>query len=194
MQFLLLFSTTAERREGLGRKHTNPKDLWRSFPLSSAATIAYISYFSGGELGRKAAALGPNSGDVHALLGLYLNAAGRPAEAIPVIQKAMRLSPYYPTFYLVQFGRAYRLTGRYEEAILEYKKLACRLPDSFFPYLGQALSYARLGQEKEARAAVAELLRVRPEYSLELHKGRAVLKGVELTRDLNNLRKAGVPE
>jgi adenylate cyclase len=146
------------------------------------------------ELGRKAVALGPSSGDVHALLGLYLNAAGRPGEAIPIIRKAMRLSPYHPTFYSIQLGRAYRLTGRHTEAILEYKKLACRLPDSFFPYLGQALSYARLGREKEAGAAVAELLRVRPEYSLKLHKRRAIQKGTELARDLDNLRKAGVPE
>ena len=106
----------------------------------------------------------------------------------------MRLSPYYPTFYLIQLGRAYRLTGRHEEAILEYKKLACRLPNSFYSYVGQALSFARLGREEEARAAVAELLRVRPEYSLEIHKGRAIVKGAALARDLDNLRKAGVPE
>ncbi len=145
-------------------------------------------------LGRKAVALGPSQGDVHALLGLYLNAAGRPDEAISPINKAMRLSPYYPTFYLIQLGRAYRMTGRYEEAIVEYKKLACRTPDSLYPYLGQALSYANLGRMEEARAAVAQLLGAEPNYSLEVHKRTKRARGADLKRDLEFLRQAGLPE
>jgi adenylate cyclase len=145
-------------------------------------------------LGRKAVALGPGLGDVHALLGLYLNAAGKPDEAISPINKAMRLSPYYPTFYLSQLGRAYRMTGRYEEAIVEFKKLACRTPDSLYPYLGQALSYAHLGRMEEARAAVVRLLAAEPDYSLEVHKRTMRARGADLKRDLEFLREAGVPE
>jgi adenylate cyclase len=146
------------------------------------------------ELARKGLVLGPNQADVHGLLGLYLNAAGRSEEAIAPIKKAMRLSPYYPTFYLIQLGRAYRMTGRYEEAIVEYKKLACRMPDSLYSHLGQVLSYAHLGRLEEARAAVAKLLQAEPDYSLEVHKRTTAAKGTNLERDLELLRKAGLPE
>jgi tetratricopeptide (TPR) repeat protein len=43
--------------------------------------------------------------------------SGRPEEAIELVKKAMRLSPYYPAWYLAVLGHAYRLTGQYEEAI-----------------------------------------------------------------------------
>ena len=151
------------------------------------------------ELGRKAVALGPNSGDVHGLLGLYLNAAGRPEEAIPMIKKAMRLSPYYPTFYLSQLGGAYLLLGRYEEAITAFRKLICRSPNNMYVRLKLALSYGSLGRHEEARKTVAELRRIQPDFSLasfrKINKttpfGR---KPADLKRHLDILRKAGVPE
>jgi adenylate cyclase len=163
------------------------------------ALLGMVSLYKGDpekavELARKGLALGPNAADVHGLLGLYLNAAGRPEEAIPSIKKAMRLSPYYPTFYLTMLGRAYRMTGRYEEAIMEYKKLACRSPDSLYAYLGQALSYGHLGREEEARAAVAQLLTNEPNYSLKVHQSTTAAKGTDLESDLEALRKAGLPE
>ena len=76
---------------------------------------------------------------------------------------------------------------------MEYKKLACRTPDSLDPYLGQALSYAHLGRMEEARAAVAKLLEAEPDYSLEVHKRTTAAKGTDLKRDLELLRKAGLP-
>jgi tetratricopeptide (TPR) repeat protein len=55
-------------------------------------------------------------------LGLILNAAGKPEEAINVLKNAMRLNPIPPGWYLSRLGDAYRLTGRYEKAVHEYKK------------------------------------------------------------------------
>ena len=75
------------------------------------------------ELARKALALSPNMADAWGQLGLTLNAAGRPDEAIPVIQSAMRLSPYYATYLLLQLAKAYRYTGRHEEAVLANREL-----------------------------------------------------------------------
>jgi adenylate cyclase len=67
----------------------------------------------------RAVALSPNWYSAYAALGLSLNYAGRPAEAIEAVEKAMRLNPRNPGYlanYLTVLGGAYRLIGRYEEA------------------------------------------------------------------------------
>ena len=57
-------------------------------------------------LGRKAVELGPSIADNLVLLGMILNYSGRADEGIELIEKAMRLSPYYPDFYRWSLGRA----------------------------------------------------------------------------------------
>lgn len=64
----------------------------------------------------------------------------------------MRLSPYYPDWYLGVSGTAYRLAGDYDEAIAAYDKRRERNPHSTMPYLGLALVYSEVGRDKEARA------------------------------------------
>jgi len=147
-------------------------------------------------LGREAISLNTNIADSHAMLGLFLNSAGRPEEAIPSLKKAMRLSPYYPTFYLLQLAKSYRRTGRHEEAILAYRKLLCRSPDLLFAYSGMIASYDALGQDDEARRAAKELLISHPDYSLATYRNEvsAYTKPMDLERQLGYLRDAGVPE
>ena len=39
-----------------------------------------------------------------------------------MVEQAMRLNPRYPPWYLFQLGWAYRMTGRYAEAIATLKE------------------------------------------------------------------------
>ena len=56
-----------------------------------------------------------------------------------------------------------------------------------------AICYAELGQEEEARAEAAEILRLMPNFSLEGAKQRWPFKdSAVLERDLAALRKAGL--
>jgi Flp pilus assembly protein TadD len=48
----------------------------------------------------RAIALDPNDADGYVMLGVILAFAGRPEEAIGLIEKAMRLNPHYPVSYL----------------------------------------------------------------------------------------------
>jgi adenylate cyclase len=89
----------------------------------------------------KAIALDPNSASGYASLAEVLNAAGRPEEAIVAVEKAMRLDPHYPDHYLSNLALAYRLTGRYEEAIAAQKQLTLRNPNFLFAYTELAFSY-----------------------------------------------------
>ena len=59
----------------------------------------------------RAIALDPNDADGYAWLGEILNFAGRPEEAIGLIEKAMRLNPRYPPFYLFVLGYCLLLDG-----------------------------------------------------------------------------------
>jgi hypothetical protein len=58
--------------------------------------------------------------------------------------------------------------------------------------LGGAV-YSELGQAAEARAEAAEVLRLNPNFSLEIHKQRVPIKDPALMeRHLEALRKAGL--
>jgi len=149
--------------------------------------------------GERAIALAPNDSDAYFYYANILNAAGRFQEAISLVNKAIRLNPIPPYFYSQLLGSAYRSTGQYEEAIKASRravKLAPNPPTSFIAHLNLAASYSSLGREEEARVEIAEILKIRPKFSLEYmatkstyYKNRA-----DLERLIAALRKAGLPE
>ena len=126
-------------------------------------------------------------------MGFILNFAGRPEEAVGLIEKAMRLNPRYPFSYLSWLGMAYRLTGRSEEAIAILKAAVTRNPDFLPPHFHLAVIYSELGREEEARTEAAEILRISPNFSLEVWRQRLPFKDpAVLERQLAALRKAGL--
>jgi adenylate cyclase len=140
----------------------------------------------------RAVFLDPNSAENIFWLGMALNWAGRTEEAIPYIQNAIRLNPLPPALYFVQLAVSYRDSGQYEKAIEASKKALQREPNTQFAYIHMAISYIRLGQEKEARAAAAEILRINPKFSLESYA--KILPFPQPVADLviEDLRKAGL--
>jgi adenylate cyclase len=141
----------------------------------------------------RALTLDPNCAACYAELGQILNLAGRPAEAIGMVEKAMRLDPQTAVRYAAYLGRAYRLTGRYEEAIVAFKKILSVNPNLLGPHAELVVSYNQLGQEQEARAEAAEILRISPNFSVEGWRQRLPQKDPEkLERVLAALRKVGL--
>ena len=136
----------------------------------------------------------PNNAEINAGLGLILNAAGKPEEAINVLKNAMRLNPIPPGWYLSRLGDAYRLTGRYEKAVNEYKKAIQLQPNDMFSHLNLALCYVKLGREEDANAEAAEVLRINPKFSAESYAKHIPLKGEASKKILiDGMRKAGLP-
>jgi adenylate cyclase len=143
--------------------------------------------------GERAITLDPNYAEGYAWLGAIFNLAGRPAEAIEMVEKALRLNPHDPFFYLSILGSAYRVMGRYEEAITAFKRALSRNPKLLPAHVILAASYSESGQEAEARAAAAEVLRLSHTYSLEAVRQRLPFKDrTDLERLLAALRKAGL--
>ena len=136
----------------------------------------------------------PNNAEINAGLGMILNAAGKPEDAINVLKNAMRLSPIPPSWYLENLGGAYRLTGQYKKAVHEYKKAIQLQPDDMFSHLNLALCYVKLGREEDANAEAAEVLRINPKFSAESYARHIPLKGEASKKILiDGMRKAGLP-
>ncbi|MBI3797557.1 MAG: adenylate/guanylate cyclase domain-containing protein [Deltaproteobacteria bacterium] len=141
----------------------------------------------------RAIALDPNSADGYVWLAHVLKLAGRPAEAIELVEKAMRLNPRYPVTYWFELGMASLWAGRYEEAVIAFKRILTRNPDFLPAHIHLAASYSELGQEEVARTEAAEVLRLNPTYSLEVYRQRVPLRNpAVLERTLAALRKAGL--
>ncbi|MGV7223452.1 MAG: adenylate/guanylate cyclase domain-containing protein [Nitrospinales bacterium] len=136
----------------------------------------------------------PNNAEINAGLGMILNAAGKPEDAINVLKNAMRLSPIPPSWYIENLGDAYRLTGHYKKAVREYKKAIRLQPDDMFSHLNLALCYVKLGREGDANAEAAEVLRINPGFSAESYAKHIPLKGEASKKILiDGMRKAGLP-
>jgi TolB-like protein/Flp pilus assembly protein TadD len=117
--------------------------------------------------GEKALALAPNSADIvngHAMILTY---AGRLNEAIPLYREALRLNPKPPNNYYRHFAVALREAGQYDEAIAQLKKAIEQEPNDPLAYLVLTTAYSYAGREEEARAAAAEVIRIRPTFRIE---------------------------
>jgi len=149
--------------------------------------------------GEKAIALGPNNSVCHVLLAYSMVCVGKFEEAIELAEKAIRLSPYSSLWYLLIMDDAYRMAGRYEEALAVGKQYLerCRKGEGnpFPAHMGLAATYIGLGRIEEARAHAAQALKIHPKFSLdEARKMESFKDPAHLERVLDALRQAGVPE
>ena len=93
-----------------------------------------------------------NRGNSNAWLGIILNYSDRPREAIPMLEKAIRLNPNGPPFYFHNLGHTYRFLGRFPEAVGQYQKSLNVSPNNIFAHLGLTATYSQMGLDGEARA------------------------------------------
>jgi len=166
-----------------------------AYSLLSVVFMARRQHDKAVAYGEKALALAPNLADLTATIGVTYLYSGRPDETIKLVRKAMRLSPYYPAWYLPVLGLAYRLTGQYEEAIAVMEKWPNRDTHSMLPHMILAFTYIEAGREEDALAAVAEVLKRNPKASIEGYVATIPYKDqAEIERVKESLRKAGLPE
>jgi len=149
----------------------------------------------------KGITLSPNNSLCQVYLAWALHNAGRFEEAVEVQKRAMRLSPYYPTWYLSNLGESLTMAGHYEEAITVNQQLLERSQKEKNPFWALAghgwlaIGYSMLGREEEARSHVAEGLKVQPDWTVEMVEEFYSYKNpADLERQLDALRKAGLPE
>ena len=143
--------------------------------------------------GERAVALYPSGWGVLCNYGQSLTWAGRPDEAIPLFQKAIRLNPFGPVFLYANLARALGLAGRFEESVSVSKKAIQLAPDDIGAHLDLVATYSAMGREKEARAEAAEVLRINPKFSVDSWAKNSPFKDQSFTDNAVNLwRKAGL--
>jgi adenylate cyclase len=142
--------------------------------------------------GEKALALAPNSADFVNMYAIILTYAGRWHGAIPLFREALRLNPKPPNNYYRHFAVVLRETGQYDEAVSLLKKAIRQEPDDIFSHLVLTSVYSYAGRQEEARAAAAEVLRIKPTFRIEqlpqgTHKDLAIVE-----HENEALRNAGL--
>jgi tetratricopeptide (TPR) repeat protein len=141
----------------------------------------------------RAVALDPNFAEGYALLAETLSRVGRPEEAVGMVEQALHRKPLVADEHLDSVGIAYDLAGQPEETIAPLKHYVTHYPNILGAHLTLAAVYSELGRAAEARAEAAEVLRINPQFSLEVHKQRVPIKDpAMLERHLAALRKAGL--
>jgi len=137
----------------------------------------------------------PGNADAIANLAAVLNFSGEPEQVAPMIEKAIRLNPFYPFYYTLYIGQAYLVMQRYEEALEALKRSATRNPEAPTTHLYLAACYGLMGEDAPAREALAEVHRIQPEFSMASVQTMFTYKRAsDLDRLIEGLRKAGLQE
>jgi TolB-like protein/Flp pilus assembly protein TadD len=143
-----------------------------------------------------AVSLNPNDPEANYAMGNALCWAGRHKESVDFFRKAMRLDPFYKNKFGEGLGFAYFLMKRFKEAANWCKKSVDSNPENPVPLWYLIASYAHLGRQQEAEAALHELRKINPYYSnlwvVERHSHYGLKNSEDLELFLEGLSKAGM--
>jgi adenylate cyclase len=143
----------------------------------------------------KAATLAPNHAEILAETANVLNKSGRPERSLEIINKAMRLCPIYPEWFLYILATAWRLLGQNESAVSAFEAAIKRNTDWLSIRVGLASMLGELGREKDAKKIVSYILSTDPNFSIKTYvAGLSYRDPAVSERFGEGLRKVGLPE
>ena len=163
--------------------------------ILSADVKGYSRLMGEDEVGtiRRAVDLAPNSVMAQTRLGYFLYSAGRTKEAIPILEKAVAVSPIPLPRALSHLCIACRKARRYEEAVAVCRQLLQREPNHVLAHLTLAATFVEMEKMEEARVEITEVLRIDPKYTVKLVPRSFPWKDqAEIDRLIDSLRKAGL--
>jgi adenylate cyclase len=150
----------------------------------------------------KVIALDRNFAPAEVQLGYTLNALGQPEAALPHFERALELTPRDPNrhWFYSGLGFCHLLLGHANEAVDFFRKARATNPRIYYIYLGLAAALGLRGDIDEAKSALAEFLKLKPDLD-SFARLRAFspprtpqLEALaEKTWDVG-LRRAGLPE
>ena len=149
-----------------------------------------------------AVALEPNYASAFWMLATTLILLGQPEAAIPVGEKGLRLIQYgeaAPAAYMA-LGQAHLLLGHVEQAIEFARKARASNPRIYITNTMLAAALGLKGELDEARAVLAEAIKLRPEFN-SLARWRAYMTwgspeywALRERTTIVGLRRAGMPD
>jgi len=121
---------------------------------------------------------------------------GEARRAIDVINNYLRLDPLYAPFASGLLGSAYYMLKEYAQALPLLLECVSMSPNFRLGHVFLAATYAQMGKFLEARAAVTELMRLEPNYTISgIARPTIVFKNLKDDQHyFDGLKKAGLPE
>ncbi len=133
--------------------------------------------------------LNPNDADILADMADALTYSDQAERSIQLLQRAMRLNPFCPDWYLWHLGEAYFHIRDYEKTVSTFKQMR----DQSEAHRMLASTNALLGRIDEARHHASQLLAVHPDFSIEHWQTVPPYQSPEpLERFIEGLRLAGL--
>ena len=141
----------------------------------------------------RALELNPNSPQY--FYGQVLSIAGRPLDGLGVLQRSMRLDPFFPPMLLGQLGHCYIMLGNDRAALAPLRECAARAPRWRPAHVWLAAACMRLNLVNEARAAAACVLDIDPNFSIDAWRHLHPYRGsTGPDRLYEALRAVGLPD
>ena len=141
----------------------------------------------------EAITLTPGYADAYALLAWVLHYAGRPTEGLDVMERAVRLNPRMPSIYRLVRGALYYALGEHASAVDDLEQAVQMNPSYQMLRLWLAAAYAGSGRIEEAQWEAAELMALKPGFTLEYVQRVYPIRDPDYRqRFLTDLGKAGL--
>jgi len=111
------------------------------------------------------------------------------------LRLAISLNPFHPPFWKGALGRALLLAGYPEEALTELRRCAALAPDYRPCHSSTVVACVETGRVEEARAALREVLRLRPGWRIRDYDGVfGFQRDADTARFLSAFRAAGMQD
>ena len=137
--------------------------------ISEAAINLYEGKFDKAlEAGRKAVSLAPNNADLLAVYGAVLYFSGDYDRSILFLERAMRLHPFYASWYPLYLSRDYVFKGDTARAIKWAEDGIARAESDFMRALNMAnlvFAYYEAGRAADAKRVASEMLKLAPHFT-----------------------------
>jgi adenylate cyclase len=145
------------------------------------------------EAAERALHLRPSCDVSAAAVANVLNYVDRSEEAIQYAERALRLTPIAPTIYPAILASSYYGAGRYEQAIAAAHAIIENNRNALDAWLVLAAAESAVGNRTAARAAMDEVLRVKPDLTLDAYlETQPYASAARLEELASRLRGAGL--
>ncbi len=120
------------------------------------------------ETARNWITLEPSNAEAYAALAGASHFSGKNQEVVLLIERAMRLNPFYPFYYPHYIGMANFMLRQFEDADALLKRAIRRNPDALWPHVYLTACCGHLKNDVEGKIQSAEIQRLNPDFSISL--------------------------
>jgi adenylate cyclase len=120
------------------------------------------------ETARNWITLEPSNAEAYAALAGASHFSGKNHEVVLLIERAMRLNPFYPFYYPHYIGMANFMMRQFEDADALLKRAVGRNPDALWPHVYLTDCHGHLENHAEGKIQLAEIRRLNPDFSISL--------------------------